>query len=107
MPEREKLRKRLTKSSSDRVIAGVLGGLGKYFNIKPGTLRIIYLIVTALTSFVPGIIIYLMLAVLMPDDPKKTTPWKDFAGFFNHHHSEANHRSRKELHDVEERDVNK
>lgn len=106
MRKREKLRKHLTKSSSNRVIAGVLGGLGEYFNIRPNTLRIIYLILTALTSFVPGIIIYLMLAVLMPDDPQAASPWQDFAGLFTNHRS-SEKRTRKELHDVEEHDVKK
>lgn len=105
MREREKFRKHLTKSASNRVICGVLGGLGEYFNLRPNTLRIIYLILTALTSFVPGIIIYLMLAVLIPDDPNAGSSWRDLASFLNHHSSSG--RSRKELHDVEEHDVNK
>lgn len=108
MHNREDLRKKLTKSSNNRVIAGVLGGLAEYFHINANTLRIIYLIVAALTSFVPGIIIYIMLAVLMPNDPKADTPWTNIGNLFNHDSADqTDSTSRKELHDVEEKDVKK
>lgn len=107
MRKRENLRKKLTKSSSNRVIAGVLGGFGEYLNVKPNTLRIIYLIITALTSFIPGIVIYLMLAVLMPDDPHRATPWRNLFNSLNHAHQHQSEQTRKELHNVEETDIKK
>lgn len=36
--------RRLTRSSSDRVIAGVAGGLGRYFGIDPVVVRIIFVV---------------------------------------------------------------
>ncbi len=107
MRKRKNLRKKLTKSSSNRVIAGVLGGFGEYLNVKPNTLRIIYLIITALTSFIPGIVIYLMLAVLMPDDPHRATPWRNLFNSLNQAHQHQSEQTRKELHDVEETDIKK
>lgn len=107
MRKRENLRKKLTKPSNNRVIAGVLGGFGEYLNVKPNTLRIIYLIITALTSFIPGIVIYLMLAVLMPDDPHRATPWRNLFNSLNQAHQQQSEQTRKELHNVEETDIKK
>ena len=107
MRKRENLRKKLTKSSSNKVIAGVLGGLGEYFNIKPNTLRIIYLIITALTSFIPGIVVYLMLVVLMPADPHQSSPWQNLANLFDQVNHHDHQQTRKDLHDVEETDIKK
>ena len=107
MRKRENLRKKLTKSSNNRVIAGVLGGFGEYLNVKPNTLRIIYLIITALTSFIPGIVIYLMLAVLMPDDPHWATPWRNLFNSLNQAHQQQSEQTSKELHNVEETDIKK
>ena len=107
MRKRENLRKKLTKSSSNRVIAGVLGGFGEYLNVKPNTLRIIYLIITALTSFIPGILIYLMLAVFMHDDPHRATPWRNLFNSLNQAHQHQSEQTRKELHNVEETDIKK
>lgn len=106
MRRRENLRRKLTKSSSNRVIAGVLGGLAEYMHMKPNVLRIIYLVATALTSFIPGIVIYLMLMVLMPDDPRRVNPWRNLAQFFSQgNQADDGHSARKELHDVEEKDL--
>lgn len=104
MQKREQMHRRLTKSASDRVIAGVLGGLAQYWHFKPNVIRVVYLIFTALTSFVPGIVIYLMLAVLMPDDPHKPNQWHSLMDLFNQGHH-AKQPERKELHNVEEKDL--
>ena len=37
---------RLYRSSTDKVLAGVCGGLGDYFNIDPTIIRIIYVLLT-------------------------------------------------------------
>ena len=101
MQKREQMHRRLTKSASDRVVAGVLGGLAQYLHFKPNVVRVVYLIFTALTSFVPGIVIYLMLAVLMPDDPHKPNQWRSLMVLFNQDHH-AKEPARKAFHDVEE-----
>jgi phage shock protein C len=55
---------RLTRSSSDRMIAGVCGGLAKYFAVDPVLVRLIFVLVS-LTSGI-GILLYPVLWVLMP-----------------------------------------
>ncbi|WP_295729585.1 PspC domain-containing protein [uncultured Limosilactobacillus sp.] len=105
MSTRRKMHKQLTKSNSNRIIAGVLGGIAEYWNVKPNVVRVVYLVLTALTSFVPGIVIYLMLAVLMPDDPHKDNLWKNLASLFSQGRQHDAQTARKELHDVEEKDL--
>lgn len=65
----KKQEKRLTRSTKDKIIAGVCGGLGEYFDIDPIILRIIFAVI-ALTAG-SGFIIYIVLWVVMPEDTDK------------------------------------
>lgn len=38
------VKKRLTRSSTDRILAGVLGGIGEYFDISSTRVRILFAI---------------------------------------------------------------
>ncbi len=59
---------RLTRSSSDKMLAGVCGGLGDYFNVDPVIVRLIFVLVT-LTSGI-GLPVYIVLWLVMPkSDP--------------------------------------
>ena len=58
--------KRLTKSS-DRILAGVCGGLAEYLNIDPTVVRIGYVLVSVLSAAFPGAIVYLILMLIMPE----------------------------------------
>ena len=56
----------LTRSTTDRKISGVSGGLASYLGIDPLLVRIGF-VVTALTSGV-GLIAYLAMMMLVPSD---------------------------------------
>src|SRR5579884_2990910 len=58
--------KRLYRSRQDRMIAGVCGGLAQYFNVDPVVVRLIFLI---LLFGGPGILAYLILAIVVPERP--------------------------------------
>jgi phage shock protein PspC (stress-responsive transcriptional regulator) len=58
--------KRLTRSSSDKVIAGVAGGLGRYFSIDPVVVRIAFIVGTFFGG--AGVIAYLAAWLLVPSD---------------------------------------
>lgn len=58
--------KRLTRSSSDRKILGVCGGIGDYFNIDSTLVRIIFLV--SFFSLGVGLIPYFIMALLIPYD---------------------------------------
>jgi len=59
--------KKLYRSQKDRLIAGVCGGLGEYFNLDPVLLRIIFVALTFING--SGIILYLVLAIIVPNEP--------------------------------------
>ena len=54
--------KRLTRSTSDRWIAGVCAGIANYFGWDVAILRLVYLVLTLCTAF-SGIIIYIILSL--------------------------------------------
>lgn len=62
--------KRLLRSRSDRQLTGVLGGVAEYTKLDPSLVRIAYVIVTILTGFVPGIFLYIVMAFVVPQEPK-------------------------------------
>ena len=57
---------RLVRSRSDRIIAGVCGGLARYFGVDSTVIRLIFVI----GAFLKGItvLIYIVLAFIMPED---------------------------------------
>jgi phage shock protein C len=56
----------LQRSRNDKVIAGVIGGLAHRFGVSSTTLRIAYVALSVLSAAFPGIIVYLLLWVIMP-----------------------------------------
>ena len=59
--------RRLYKSRNDRMIAGVCGGLAEYINADPTVVRIVFALVSVLSAAFPGIIIYVILSIIMPE----------------------------------------
>ncbi len=62
----------LRRSTSDRMIAGVVGGLAKYFGIDATLARIIYVVFSMLSAAFPGILVYLLLWLVMPEESAVT-----------------------------------
>ena len=62
--------KKLYRSRTDRWFAGVCGGLGTYFGIDPTLVRVLF-VIFALT-FGSGLLIYLILWLLIPNEPEAT-----------------------------------
>jgi phage shock protein PspC (stress-responsive transcriptional regulator) len=61
--------KRLERSRSDRMVAGVSGGLARYFNIHPAFYRVGFVVLTLLGG--AGIVIYAAAALVIPDEGKE------------------------------------
>ena len=59
--------KRLFRNNVNRVIGGVCGGLGNYFVIDPVLVRILFVLATIF--FGAGLITYLVLWIMMPEEP--------------------------------------
>jgi phage shock protein C len=58
----------LRRSRHDRMIAGVVGGLADYFGLDPAMARIIYVLVSIFSAAFPGILIYIFLWILIPQE---------------------------------------
>lgn len=59
------MEKRLARSNHERMLAGVCGGLGLYFNIDPTIVRLIFVITFFFGVGSPGLL-YLILWLVMP-----------------------------------------
>ena len=59
-------KKKLTRSK-DRILAGVCGGIAEYFGIDATIVRIGYVLISILSAAFPGIIVYLILMLIMPN----------------------------------------
>ncbi len=68
--------KRIYKSNTNKVVFGVIGGIGEYFDIDPTMLRLGYILVGILTGFMPALLGYFIAAIVVPSKP-------------SHHHSES------------------
>jgi phage shock protein C len=66
------MEKRLYRSRTERMFAGVCGGLGHYFNIDPVMVRVLTIIIGVLTGFFPIIIAYIIMALIVPLEPVNT-----------------------------------
>jgi len=61
--------RRLERSSSDRMLAGVCGGLGRYFDLNPTFFRIGFVVLTLLGG--AGVLVYLAAALVMPGEGRE------------------------------------
>jgi len=59
--------KKLTRSKKNRLIAGVCGGLGEYLKIDPTIIRLLYAACTVVTGFAPGIVVYVLAWIIIPE----------------------------------------
>ena len=57
-----------TRSRHDRMVAGVLGGIARRFGWNSTLLRALFVIVSIASAAFPGIIVYLILWLLMPEE---------------------------------------
>lgn len=58
----------LRRSSQDRMIAGVMGGAAQFFGLDPNLLRVIYVIGSVMSAAFPGILVYVLLWLVIPDE---------------------------------------
>ena len=58
----------LSRSLNDRMIAGVIGGIAHRYGWSSTWLRVIYVVVSLLSAAFPGILVYLVLWLLIPNE---------------------------------------
>ena len=59
------VKKRLTRSN-DKMVAGVLSGIGKYFDVDPTIIRIAYVVLSIASIGFPGLLAYLIMWAVIP-----------------------------------------
>jgi phage shock protein C len=64
--------KRLYRSSSSKMLGGVCGGVAEYFGIDPTIIRVIYVVLSVFTAAFPGILLYIICLIIIPQDPGYT-----------------------------------
>lgn len=67
------MERRLYRSQRNRVLLGVCGGLGEYLNIDPVIIRIIVVLLTLATGGIPGILAYIIVALIVPVEGSSAT----------------------------------
>ena len=58
----------LLRSRDDKIIAGVCGGIATSLGWSPTTVRILYVLLSIVSVAFPGILVYIILWVLMPQE---------------------------------------
>ena len=64
------MQKKLYRSTSNRMLVGVCGGVAEYFNIDPTVVRVVWG-VASIFAFA-GVIAYVVCAFLIPEKPDNT-----------------------------------
>lgn len=59
--------KKLTRSSN-KVIAGVCGGIANYLGWDQAVVRLVYLLVSIFSAAFPGILVYIIFWIVMPEE---------------------------------------
>ena len=60
--------KRLYRSRKDRMLAGICGGIGNYFNTDPTVIRVLFVVAALILG--GGLLIYLILWLIIPLEPE-------------------------------------
>lgn len=58
--------KQLKRSEADKIVAGVAGGIGKYFGVDPTVIRLIFVLLTVFGG--GGVLLYIVLWLIMPSE---------------------------------------
>ena len=58
----------LRRSRTNRMFAGVVGGLAEWIGIDPTIARVIFVVVSVISAAFPGLLVYLALALLVPEE---------------------------------------
>lgn len=77
--------KKLYRSSQDKYLFGILGGLGEYLNTDATLLRLLFVFFVLITGLFPGVLAYIIALFIVPEDPHAVHVVR------NKHHSNQDH----------------
>lgn len=58
--------KKLLRSTNDKWVAGILGGIAEYLDWDPAILPLAYVLLTIFSAAFPGLLMYIFLWIVMP-----------------------------------------
>ena len=61
----------LTRSRTNRMLAGVVAGLANYFGIDVSLARVLYVAVSICSAAFPGILVYILLWIIVPEEEQR------------------------------------
>ena len=61
--------KKVTRSTN-KILAGVCGGIAEYFDIDPTLVRILYVALSFFSAAFPGLVLYIIMMLIMPEKDK-------------------------------------
>ena len=62
--------KRLYRSNKDKILGGVCGGLGEYFNVDPVIIRLLWVVFSL--AYGSGLLAYLIAWIIIPKNPNQS-----------------------------------
>jgi phage shock protein C len=65
----ETQQKRLYRSKTNKVFAGICSGLAEYLNIDATVLRLVWTLIVIFTGIVPGVLVYFIALLIIPEQP--------------------------------------
>lgn len=63
--------KKLMRSRSNRMLAGVCAGIANYFGLDITLVRVAYALLSLFSAAFPGILVYIILLIIMPEEPNR------------------------------------
>ncbi len=60
------MNKKLYRSSQNKMLCGVCGGIGEYLGVDPTLIRLIWAVLACSGT---GIVVYFLAAIIIPQDP--------------------------------------
>jgi phage shock protein C len=66
--------KQLRRPTTDRMVAGVASGLGRYLGVDPTVVRVVFAVAVLLTGGF-ALLAYPIMWFLMPEEPADAAPW--------------------------------
>lgn len=64
--------KKLYRSTDNKIVAGILGGIAEYLEIDPVVIRLVFVLLACITGFLPGVIFYLIALFIIPNKGEAT-----------------------------------
>ncbi len=68
------MNKKLYKSNTDKMLCGVLGGFAEYLGVDSTLVRLVFAVLSLFSAGFPGLLIYIICALVIPEKPYDIEP---------------------------------